>query len=268
MMRQGIRPYVIEARLPGDDWQVPSAIASRVEVDSILWHKERLLNVLIKQLPSRFTKVAWVDCDVIFARDDWAATTSRVLDEFPVAQLFSHGVFLDKDQQPGNWWGSKKHARYPSVAYQQGNAHPGSKHPGLAWAGRRDWLDEIGLFDRYVLGSGDVVMAYGFFSEPNHDLDQRLPPRAVAYARDWIGKARERIGGRVGCVPGTALHLWHGDLKDRKYNDRHTLLKLNSFDPDRHLRKNADGCWEWSDEAPADLIEAVTNYFRERKEDG
>ena len=40
--------------------------------DSVLWSKENLLNILIKKLPERIEKVAWLDADIIFENPDWA----------------------------------------------------------------------------------------------------------------------------------------------------------------------------------------------------
>jgi len=62
---------------------------------SVLWQKERLLNVAVSALPPRCTKVAWLDADILFARPDWAVLTSKLLDTYAVVQVFDHVVCPD-----------------------------------------------------------------------------------------------------------------------------------------------------------------------------
>ncbi len=55
----------------------------------LLWQKERLLNIALEQLPDDCDKVAWLDSDIVFVRRDWAAATSRALDDHRIVQPFS-----------------------------------------------------------------------------------------------------------------------------------------------------------------------------------
>src|SRR5215813_11905127 len=54
----------------------------------VLWQKERLLNLALKSLPDCCDKVAWLDCDVVFESDDWAARASQALDHVELLHLF------------------------------------------------------------------------------------------------------------------------------------------------------------------------------------
>ena len=51
-----------------DDAEIVVQIAG----GDVLWQKERLLNVALGRLPADCDQVAWLDCDVIFAAQDWA----------------------------------------------------------------------------------------------------------------------------------------------------------------------------------------------------
>ena len=42
----------------------------------VLWQKERLLNIALDALPGSCTKVAWIDCDVVFGEQDWPERAS------------------------------------------------------------------------------------------------------------------------------------------------------------------------------------------------
>jgi hypothetical protein len=60
----------------------------RIRSQSVLWQKERLLNVLISRLPDKYTKLAWVDADILFSNPNWIPDTCDALDECPVVQPF------------------------------------------------------------------------------------------------------------------------------------------------------------------------------------
>src|SRR4051794_25701615 len=63
----------------------------------VLWQKERLLNVALRALPASCRYVAWLDCDVIFSRDDWPADAARLLEQYRVVQLFRRLYHLPHD---------------------------------------------------------------------------------------------------------------------------------------------------------------------------
>src|SRR5919204_6369439 len=52
----------------------------------VLWQKERLLNLALQALPASCRKVAWLDCDLVFASPDWAERTSQLLEQFMLVQ--------------------------------------------------------------------------------------------------------------------------------------------------------------------------------------
>ena len=64
------------------------------------------------------------------------------------------------------------------------------------------------------------------------------------------------------------LHLWHGDLVDRRYSEMNQEFMTFNFDPDRHLTRDASGLLEWSDAAPAELRDWAEKFFWLRREDG
>ena len=83
----------------------------------------------------------------------------------------------------------------------------------------------------------------------------------------WAQPFAAEVQGRIGCVPGMALHLWHGDPVNRQYGSRNAILKRYRFDPATDLGMNAAGLWEWAS-AKAGLHRDVQAYFTSRREDG
>lgn len=71
----------------------------------------------------------------------------------------------------------------------------------------------------------------------------------------------------VGCLSAPLFHLFHGRMVDRQYRTRLARLADAGFDPDKQIRPSAQGVWEWADPDPA-LAQFMSDYFRERREDG
>ena len=235
----------------------------QVHGQSVLWQKERLLNVALRRVPGTCSAIAWLDCDVVFEDPEWARRARMALDEYPLLRLFHKRYDLSPHEsldeipaQAGADWFEG------AVPLDQ------VRSPGLAWAGRRDLLDQHGLYDACVLGSGDRAVFYaalGHFDEAARRL--RMNGRRFNHYLAWAERFHDAIRGRVGYIHGRMFHLWHGDRSNRDYRQRHRLLEDFDFDPDRDIGIDPNGCWGWTSEKP-DLHEAVKRYFSSRNEDG
>lgn len=102
---------------------------------------------------------------------------------------------------------------------------------------------------------------------------RQAPPVAApgeaffAHYLQWAQPFAAEVQGRIGCAPGMALHLWHGDLVNRQYASRNAILMRHHFDPAADLCVNAAGLWEWGSAKPGLHRDAQT-YFTSRREDG
>ena len=83
----------------------------------------------------------------------------------------------------------------------------------------------------------------------------------------WAQPFAADVAGQIGCVPGMALHLWHGAPINRQYGSRNNVLRRHQFDPTADLKLNEAGLWEWASAKP-NLHEDVGAYFISRREDG
>jgi hypothetical protein len=247
----------------------------------IMWQKERLLNLALKSLPDRCDKVAWLDCDVIFASDDWVERADLALDEFLLLHLFQERHDLPRDARPDHLesWPTPS----PAISMIHRMAVEGVApeallltHPrkdrrsanGLAWASPRAVLEEHGLYDACILGSGDravLCAALGTFDYCTRGLlmNAQQERHYLAWARPYFAVVR----GRVGYIPGRAFHLWHGEVADRQYGERDRALQAFDFDPFSDIATDDDGCWRWNSNKPA-LHVYIRRYFESRNEDG
>lgn len=262
MERDGVSVYGVEAQLPGRPFATrayPHWKQVTVNHNQRMFQKEALLNIAESLVPSCFTKVAWVDCDLLFTNAAWLEATSKYLEDIPAVQPFGMAWWTNKD-------GTVSLGRPPATLVGLNNA---AGHPGFAWAARRTLFSDCGgLYFKTPVGSGDTIFttavtnqtidASGRMFEVGSNLAEFSQYKAKVQA--WMG------GKKAGFIPGDVFHEWHGDRNNRQYTSRRDLIK--EFDCAKHLQVAANGLIEWTEQAPKTMIDAVANYFIDRKEDG
>lgn len=277
MERSGVNLLVVELAFGDEEYELPeSDQVLRLRGNGVMWQKERLLNIAAATLPKDCTKVAWFDNDLIFDDPRWVERTSKALDKHVLIQPFTSCVRMERGQRQyspdGEIFEGYTHSfeRAPHLARHGKFGVHG--HTGFAWAARRELFEECGLYEPCLTGSGDHLMAHGFaggFAQsqclPHIIGDQ--PAYRQHFAR-WARRARDVVDGKIGSIPGTLLHLWHGDTVDRRYNEMNKQFMTFDFNPDQHLTYDESGLLEWSDEAPKRLRDWAETFFWIRREDG
>lgn len=246
----------------------------------VLWQKERLLNVALHALPAECRMVAWLDSDIIFARDDWVKRSSELLDHFVLVQPFQT-IFHLKDTagteclDPSAAEATERSLGYhvaidrvPPFRMGSGGMRQTGCARGVAWVGRRDVLQRHGLYDACILGGGDTAIscaALGVAQSP--PAVWQMNARQTAHYLAWAEPFTDTVGRRISYVDGDVFHLWHGDVRNRQYRQRHLGLQPFHFDPVEDIAIDGAGCWRWSSDKP-ELHRYVERYFATRNEDG
>jgi len=260
-------------------WDLDASAADiylRVGGGSVLWQKERLLNLLLDRLPPDCQYVAWIDSDLLFMEEDWAARVIEALDSAPLVQPFSKLRYLGPNQSTAE---QKPLLDSLAMRVDAGQAvvdavgrvtdrTTAAPLPGMAWAARREVLIRHGFYDACIIGGGDTALACAAYGVPErvvalHGMNQWQEQRYLAWAEPFY----RDISGRVGVVHGEVHHLWHGDLADRHAGTRHAGLVAHDFNPEVDIRIGPEGAWMWASDKP-ELQTYVSNYFRSRNEDG
>jgi hypothetical protein len=280
--RSGLRLWTIECAFGDAPFTLPAdPQVIQIRSQSVLWQKERLLNLGIQQLPDSIHKVAWLDCDILFSNPRWAIATSQLLETRSVVQPFMRVFRLPPGVEcyagTAESWRSFAYVRAlnPTLLHQGNFQQHG--HTGLAWAGRRDWLSQLGLYDALVSGSADHMMAHAICGDFSSACVTRIMGVATplrSHFQQWgealYGAMTDRrsltIGDSLGYVPGAVLHLWHGETANRRYVTRHDQLMRYGFDPVRDLQRGVTGTWEWPQARP-ELQQWAIDYFDQRQED-
>ena len=249
----------------------------QVSGGSLLWQKERLLNVALSALPPECDTVAWVDCDLVFLRDDWPRALQRQLEHSALVQLFRDFHYL-----PVSADAAARSARAPGLSRQslaylvsrgrvpanvfltRGASVKWGYVPGGAWGARRSTLDATGFYDPDILGYGDKLLvsaAYGRHRDAMRAVCMNT--RQSEHYERWARQFCALVAGRVGHIDGEVLHLWHGELDRRQYSTRFDGFSRFDFDPENDIARTDDGAWRWNSDKP-ELQHFVRRYFELR----
>jgi hypothetical protein len=254
-----------------------------------MWQKERLLNLALGALPRECEIVVWLDADILFDRDDWPQRAVEALDTSVMVQLFSRTCYLPREVDFSRPLAEQRYLQRRSTAsglvggvlqentlsttLEALKAHGMALDyaNGHAWAMRRHLLQPVGFYEAMIVGGGDYVFlqaALGQFEAVRKGHGWTSPDsRQYRHFLRWAERFHGIVQSRIGMVPGDIFNLWHGELLDRRYMQRHQILTAHDFDPDRDIAIDPHGSLCWSSDKPA-LHEAVRNYFRTRQEDG
>ena len=104
----------------------------------------------------------------------------------------------------------------PEDVYMASNPQKSGTTNGLAWASRRDVLEEHGLYDAFIVGGGDRAIQCAALGEFRRlalarELNAQRTEHYLAWARSYFNKVR----GGVGSIPGHVLHLARGSRRSQ-----------------------------------------------------
>lgn len=211
MEKVGANVLVAELAVGDEDFELPeSDRVLRLRSNSILWHKERLLNIAVESLPADCRKVGWFDNDILFDDPRWLERTADALDRAMVVQPFSSCNWLKRGETSfpasGVTYESFAHcfSRAPSQARSLGFHRHG--HTGFAWAARRELFETCGLYEVCLSGNGDHLMAHAFAGGMVHSpCLMPLVGDKTPYARHfwrWAVRARDLVDDASAMSPG------------------------------------------------------------------
>ena len=226
--------------------------------ENLMWQKERLLNLAIATIPRNVEYIGWVDSDLLFYDKHMVEDAERLLMDFQAVQLMRGIEYVDP---------KGRMIKY-ATAYSQRTEKPklSKRFPGGAWAVRREVAD-IGLIDSAIVGGGDCTLALAWQGDfkNNHILRLNLD-----FRRDCLLESLphyQAVQKRISCCHGIARHLFHGDVQDRQYHNRHEILTRGNYNPATDVFINHKGVWEWTGSKPQ-MQQEVKDYFLNRMEDG
>jgi hypothetical protein len=226
--------------------------AFHVKGESFLFHKERLCRLIEKKVSWIYQKVVFMDADIVFNDPNWYSEVSQLLNTHDVVQPFKTAMWSDIT------YTEALQTRSTVLLAEKGGKYDPILHPGFAWAFKRSWFRKVGFFDYGITGSGDTLSSAAW-------LDLKFP---AGYLQPALKPAFDEFcklpKPRITHASGTITHLWHGSKQNRKYVERHAILK-GIADIRKIVRVSKAGVFELLD---PDVNNKLKLYFIEREDDG
>ena len=271
-------------------------ILIRIPGKDVIWQKERLLNLALRLLPAHCDRVAWLDCDIVFEDPDWGARSCEALERFQLIQPFERAYErppdAGSDWRPGTDERAARRTDEPAACStapppKTSFGYAFSVDPiaatellqsetriafnctsGMAWVARRELLEPAGFYDACVSGGGDRANLAAFLGLPEMAIRRiMMNPTWASHYLAWAAGLKTVPTSALGYLRSTVTHLWHGDLKDRQYTQRHLEFARFDFDPGQDVAIDEHGCWRWNSRKPT-MHSQVARYLEQRHEDG
>jgi hypothetical protein len=292
LRRQGLKLLTIELSFNNKfeikDEDAEMVLRLKGNKRNMMWQKERMLNIGLKKLPKDCDRICWLDADIIFKNENWVSETASLLEKYPVVQPFAQvvrlrkGVYdLEKVSHLKNTEIERMNVRMKNMAKKiadSGKLNLRNQvfyhgHSGFGWAARREIFEKIGFYDKNIVGSGDLLMAFSFYFDDvkkiNSVKNQYILEPVPSILEDyfiWAKKAYSLVKGSVYYTPGLILHLWHGDMKSRGHNWRYDILTTHLFDLKRDIILDDKKLFAWA-KGSHKFYEDFESYFYFRSEE-
>ena len=219
LRRANIPYYTLEMHLQDEEPQIIDAI--HLTTDFIFYQSERLYRVLESHIPKYFTKIVYLDADVVFDNPNWYNDLSDKLDQYNIVQPFETAKWLDLTYK--NVYFQKKTAALID------NNHECKRvfdyyHDGFAWGFQRKWYQDVGLYDYDILAYSHRISVIMWLNIKNYS-SLYCPPYNNAMIDEFKRKLQNNMP-TIGYLQGTTLYsLYHGSYKNRRYRNIWKILK-------------------------------------------
>lgn len=256
-----IPTFTIECVI-GDQKPVIENPTVQVKSNTYLFYKEQLYNLLVPKIPEQYTKLIFIDADILFSNSQWVDRVSNALDTYDIVQPFQTAKWFDYDNKTviqtrkGTLFGLEVDKIPPADIAND------KYHPGFTVAMRRSYFDKIhGFFDKCIFGGGDTMFCNTFVKKPNFKTFVNF----ITYEYiKWFQHATN-VSCKFSYMPFTVYHLYHGKLVDRQYISRYERLQEFKDVPfDSLFFVNQQGLYETTNEK---LNQIMKDFFHSRNED-
>jgi hypothetical protein len=257
--------YTLELCYGDNAPEIKKAFHIFTREENVMFHKEQLCHLLEKQIPSQYTKLLFLDSDIIFENPSFYDEISGLLESYEIVQPFRTAKWIDAEykkviQERFSSALMNRKAPYDSINF----------HPGFGWAFKRSWFKKVGFFQYGITGSGDTLSVAAWL--------QISPPKvcfinAIKKLFNEFASIVKNYPPKITCANYSVYHLWHGMHKKRQYVSRHLILQTIE-DVSDILEISTSGLFEYnygrdheSSHVVSKISQDLTNYFLQREDD-
>jgi hypothetical protein len=207
------------------DFEIPcESVIIKGDNNNKLWSKELLINKIIDKVDTDY--LIWIDADLIYENLDWLNNIDLVAKDNDFVQLFENINYLGENNEV-------LESRKSIISGSDKNIDKlllNEFKPGGSWLGKVSILKEKKLFEKMYVGGGDTIFVYGLFGVNNGYTLEKVGEGSKQIKNEAIEWINNFGNYKVGYLKETINHLYHGDIKDRNYNDRYkSLSKIDIY---------------------------------------
>lgn len=271
LKKSNIPYYIIELLYPNQTSNVEAH--HTVYSNSVLFAKENLWNLLEKRIPGKYTKIIFMDCDVIFDDPKWIDKSSELLDQYDVIQCME---FTTKNILQDNFINDyeivedveiKKRSAACGIVINKlvdknSSVRWGKFSPGFCIGITRSLFHRMnGFYEYSINGGGDIVFWSTILNTYNNEqpylLINKYPYLTQVYSEYKSNILTFKDDIKISYIENCNLyHFKHGSNVNRSYTDR-----LKFVPDDIEFFKNDNGVLEIKSS------KSLVDYWLHRKED-
>ncbi len=244
----------------------------KFKLKNILWVKENLINLAIKNLPDDAEFIAWSDRDIYFVNPSWVEDTIEKLKVYDIVQPWSEVIHLNPyynlnhiSKQKTNVSFSDKSILSSAIDYKNYQTKI-STSTGQIWAINKLFYKKIEkINDTEIIGGADSIFAnFCIINDPFYEkiLNQKTTIKSKNFWELYKEKFKDI---KYSYVDGLIIHYWHGDLRDRKYRERTDVLISLNYDPNEDISYDENGVLQFTEKGKR-LETPIKEYFESRRE--
>ena len=269
----GIKCIVIESYNESSKYKISNVHADTIAIhnNSVYWQKEALLNIGIKYaLEKDYEYIATLDNDIEFISDDWCSLILKSAKFYGMTHVFEYAY---KETQVNKMHKQVSSCKLLKNLTLNDNIKTILKRigePGYGYCFHKNTLLGCELFDKAIMGTGDLLNLLGFQSNStlkdtitNDRFFQGMTTDFIDTYLNWCNTTPSLING-IGFTHTDIKINYHGTLKNRDYINREFILKKFEYSPSIHLTKQETGLFELNH---VELESKIKDYFASRQED-
>jgi len=243
----------------------------KFKLNDILWVKENLINLAIKDLPDDAKFIAWSDRDIHFLNPLWVEDTIEKLKIYDIVQPWSEIIHLNSShkldvisKREDELTFSNKSILCADINHKNHN-NKIKTSTGQIWAITKSFYEKIGkINDIEIIGGADSIIA-NFCVLKRQDYIKNLDRKSTDKTKiNWLEYQKKFKDVKYSYVDGLIVHYWHGSLEDRLYSKRFNILKHLNYDPNEDIMYNKYGVLQFTEKGKR-LEPLITQYFNNRK---
>lgn len=243
----------------------------KFKLHNILWVKENLINLAIKNLPEEAEYIAWSDRDIYFLNPLWVEQTIEKLKTHDIIQPWSEIIHLNASNELQIMHRKTNIVSFSNKSILYNAAHDEDFNKigvstGQIWAINKSFYKKIGkINDIEIIGGADSIIANFCILQDKSDENTINKKMTIKSLDNWTLYREKFKNIKHSYINGLIVHYWHGDLINRKYTERSQILINGNYDPENDITYDKDGVLKFTEEGKR-LEPLIEQYFLSRKE--